>query len=100
MTDYIELINRVREEAEWGEANEWETPIMLSDHAIEELTAFVHYVAKGGQAVREKTCYNCFWGGDGEEVNDFGKCWCFNGEAEFEQPPKECGCDSWSPKEE
>ena len=48
----------------------------------------------------EKNCYNCFWGGDGEEVNDYGKCWCFNGEAEFEQPTKEHGCDSWTPKEE
>ena len=43
MTDYTELIQALREEAEWAEGNEWETPIMLSDHlkqaadAIEEL---------------------------------------------------------------
>ena len=32
MTDYSELIKALREEAEWAEGNEWETPIMLSDH--------------------------------------------------------------------
>ena len=41
------LIPALREDAEWAEANEWETPIALSDHlkqaadAIEELSA--HY---------------------------------------------------------
>ena len=41
---YEELIAELREEAEWAKANEWETPIMLSDHltqaadAIEELS--------------------------------------------------------------
>lgn len=29
---YTDLIPALREEAEWAEANEWETPIMLSDH--------------------------------------------------------------------
>lgn len=43
MADYTELIQALREEAEWAEGNEWETPIMLSDHlkqaadAIEKL---------------------------------------------------------------
>ena len=40
---YEDLIAELREEAEWAKDNEWETPIMLSDHlkqaadAIEEL---------------------------------------------------------------
>lgn len=39
-----ELVKGLREDAEWAEANEWETPITLSDHlkqaadAIEELS--------------------------------------------------------------
>jgi hypothetical protein len=39
-----ELVSVLREDAEWAEANEWETPITLSDHlkqaadAIEELS--------------------------------------------------------------
>ena len=43
MRDYAELIEALREEAEWAEANEYEAPIMLFDHlnqaadAIEEL---------------------------------------------------------------
>ena len=41
---YEELITALREEAEWAEDNEWETPIMLSDNlkqaadVIEELS--------------------------------------------------------------
>lgn len=30
--DIRELIKELREDAEWAEANEWEVPIMLSDH--------------------------------------------------------------------
>lgn len=33
MTDVVrELISNLREDAEWAHANEWETPITLSDH--------------------------------------------------------------------
>lgn len=52
LTMYDELISALREEAEWAEANEWETPIMLSDHlkqaadAIDELMRFAHFVAR------------------------------------------------------
>ena len=44
MGKYEDLIAALREEAEWAEDNEWETPIMLSDHlkqaadVIEELS--------------------------------------------------------------
>lgn len=42
MTDK-ELIQALREDAEWAQANEWETPITLSDHlaaAADRLEAF------------------------------------------------------------
>lgn len=42
-----------------------------------------------------KNCYNCFWGGDGEEIADCGHCWLHNGEPDFVQPDKEKGCDEW-----
>lgn len=47
---YKKLITELREEAEWAKANEWETPIMLSDHltqaadAIDELSKRVAFV--------------------------------------------------------
>lgn len=48
-----------------------------------------------------KTCCNCFWGGNGEEIDDYGHCWLHNGEADFEQPDKMKGCKEWaSPKTE
>ena len=67
MTDCTELIKSLREEAEWAEANEWETPIMLSDHltqaadAIEELTAFANYVAKEAFDEYEVLSYSAFF---------------------------------------
>ena len=42
-----------------------------------------------------KTCYNCFWGGNGEEVDDYGHCWLHNGEPDFVQPNKQYGCEEW-----
>ena len=44
----------------------------------------------------EKNCYTCFWGGDGEEIDDRGHCWMHNGEVDFTQPPKDQGCDEWT----
>jgi hypothetical protein len=41
---YEQLVKDLREDAEWAEANQWETPICLSDHlkqaadAIEKLS--------------------------------------------------------------
>ena len=43
----------------------------------------------------DRNCYNCFWGGDGSEIEDFGHCWLHNGEADFTQPPKCEGCGEW-----
>lgn len=36
---YTELIERLREDAEWAAANEWETPITLGDHLTEAADA-------------------------------------------------------------
>ena len=36
---YADLISDLREEAEWAKCNEWETPIMLSDHLIQAINA-------------------------------------------------------------
>ena len=36
---YADLISDLREEAEWAKGNEWETPIMLSDHLIQAVKA-------------------------------------------------------------
>lgn len=45
----------------------------------------------------ERTCYSCFWGGDGEEVDDCGHCYKHNGEVDFRQPAKNAGCGEWAP---
>lgn len=42
-------------------------------------------------------CYTCRWCGTGEEIDDYGRCWKHNGEAD---PPsrkvdKTVGCDEW-----
>lgn len=47
--------------------------------------------------MNENNCYNCFYGGDGEEINDYGHCWLNNGEPDFEQD-KDKGCDEWKPR--
>ena len=43
-------------------------------------------------------CYNCLFGGDGEELNDFGYCWKHNGEVDYHQPPRDKGCEEWLEK--
>lgn len=48
----------------------------------------------------EKNCYNCYWGGDGEEVADPGHCWKHNGDPDFRQPDKKEGCEEWISKSE
>lgn len=44
------------------------------------------------------SCFDCLFGGDGEEVHDWGHCWKHNGEADYIQPPKETGCEEWKEK--
>ena len=41
------------------------------------------------------TCYNCRYGGDGEEIRDYGHCYKHNGEPDFIQPMKNIGCNEW-----
>ena len=45
----------------------------------------------------ERTCYSCFWGGDGEEVDDCGHCYKHNVEVDFRHPAKNAGCGEWAP---
>ena len=64
---YDKLIADLKEDAEWAEANEWETPIMLSDHleqAIEAIEKFQNNVeekCKEWLKVKGKcpTCARC-----------------------------------------
>lgn len=42
-----------------------------------------------------RNCYNCFFSGDGKEVDDRGHCWLHNGEPDFEHPDKNVGCGLW-----
>ena len=60
MTDNIKkLINDLREDAEWARANEWETPITLSDNLdaaadlIESLSAQLEQVTRERDAETE-----------------------------------------------
>lgn len=54
---YDKLIADLKEDAEWAAANEWETPIMLSDHlkqaveAIEELCKEIDTVNEANTAL-------------------------------------------------
>lgn len=55
---YEQLIADLREEAEWAEGNEWETPIMLSDHlkqAADAITALL----KELKTCRNELCLRC-----------------------------------------
>ncbi len=44
----------------------------------------------------ERTCYNCFWGGWPQSLSP-GHCFKHHGEADFEQPDKNAGCEAWAP---
>ena len=65
--NYDKLIADLKEDAEWAEANEWETPICLSDHikqAIETIEQFQNNVeekCKEWLKVKGKcpTCARC-----------------------------------------
>ena len=58
---YEKIVKELREEAEWAKANEWETPIMLSDHltqaaeTIEALEGKVKYLIDRSQRA-DKAC--------------------------------------------
>lgn len=50
-----ELVNALREHAEWAEANEWETPITLGDD-LAEAADRIEAQAKEIDALRNKLC--------------------------------------------
>ena len=62
--DYDKLIADLKEDAEWAEANEWETPICLSDHikqAIEAIKFFSNRLcdACGVCTDEKRNPFNC-----------------------------------------
>lgn len=68
MTDK-ELIQALREDAEWAQANEWETPITLSDHlaaAADRLEAFQWVRTEERMPEPEAWALCLLWRGDYE----------------------------------
>ena len=47
---YDKLIADLKDDAEWAEANEWETPICLSDHIKQAIEAIEKLQAERGKA--------------------------------------------------
>lgn len=52
------LVNALREHAEWARANEWETPITLSDN-LSEAADLIEAQAKEIDALRNELCLKC-----------------------------------------
>ena len=53
-----DLVNALREHAEWARANEWETPITLGDD-LAEAAARIEAQAKEIDALRNELCLKC-----------------------------------------
>ena len=53
-----ELVNALREHAEWARANEWETPITLGDD-LAEAADRIEAQAKEIEALRNELCLKC-----------------------------------------
>lgn len=53
-----ELVNALREHAEWARANEWETPITLGDD-LTESADLIEAQAKEIDAMRNELCLKC-----------------------------------------
>ena len=83
-----ELIRALREDAEWAHANEWETPITLSDHldaAADALAALLAVTAERDALKEDFTDFAC--GGSTNAApycaNKSSECtdaheWCIN----------------------
>lgn len=72
MKDCNKLIADLKEDAEWAAANEWETPIMLSDHitqAIEAIEFFSNRLCDtcGVCQADKRNPFNCEIAGTGHE---------------------------------
>lgn len=52
------LVNSLREHAEWVRANEWETPITLGDDLVEAVDR-IEAQAKEIDALRNELCLKC-----------------------------------------
>ena len=52
------LVNALREHAEWAEGNQWETPITLCDDLI-EAADLIEAQAKEIDALRNELCLKC-----------------------------------------
>lgn len=53
-----DLVNALREHAEWAQANEWETPITLVDD-LAEAADRIEAQAKEIDALRNELCLKC-----------------------------------------
>ena len=53
-----ELVNALREHAEWQRGNEWETPITLGDDLV-EAADLIEARAKEIDALRNELCLKC-----------------------------------------
>ena len=53
-----ELVNALREHAEWSQANEWEAPITLGDD-LTEAADRIEAQAKELDALRNELCLKC-----------------------------------------
>ena len=52
------LVNALREHAEWAEGSQWETPITLSDD-LEAAADLIEAQAKEIDALRNELCLKC-----------------------------------------
>lgn len=52
------LVNALREHAEWAEGNQWETPITLGDDLVEAADR-IEAQAKEIDALRNELCLKC-----------------------------------------
>lgn len=52
------LVNALREHAEWAEGNQWETPITLCDDLV-EAADLIEVQAKEIDALRNELCLKC-----------------------------------------
>ncbi len=52
------LVNALREHAEWAEGNQWETPITLGDD-LTEAADLIEAQAKEIDALRNELCMKC-----------------------------------------
>jgi hypothetical protein len=53
-----DLVNALREHAEWAEGNQWETPITLGDD-LTESADLIEAQAKEIDAMRNELCLKC-----------------------------------------